>query len=141
MSIRSLENSANGSTLVESLIKMFSHLIRHGDSVSIDECQYLVVIHNRVHALNPQSVNRSVKHNPLLIRGLIFRENHHHHHHHHVTPAKLLYCVKVVALQCSPAQAALMMEDSTPSVHSFVDKSYSPYSSPRLIDLGLTGNT
>lgn len=55
---------------------MFSHLLRHGDSVSIDECQHLVVIHNRVHALNPQSVDWSIKHNPLLIRVLIFGGEH-----------------------------------------------------------------
>lgn len=48
-----------------------SHLFRHGDSLSIDERKHLVVIHNRVHALDPQSVNRPVKQNPLLVLGLI----------------------------------------------------------------------
>lgn len=34
-----------------------------------------------------------------------------------------------------------MREDSTPSAHSSVERSYSPYSSPRLMALGLRGKT
>lgn len=48
------------------------HLFWHGDSVSVDECEHFVVVHHRVHALDPQSVHWSVKHDPLLIRGLVF---------------------------------------------------------------------
>lgn len=48
---------------------------------------------------------------------------------------------KLVCLVSAPAQADLMRADSTPSVHSLVDKSFSPYSSPRLIALGFRGKT
>lgn len=43
------------------------YLFRHRDSLSIDERENLVVVHNGVHTLYPQCVNRSVEHNPLLI--------------------------------------------------------------------------
>lgn len=47
-----------------------------------------------------------------------------------------------MCLQCLiPAQADLMSEDSTPSAHSSVARSYSPYSSPRLMALGFSGKT
>lgn len=46
---------------------------------------------------------------------------------------------KSVCLVSAPAQADLMREDNTPSVHSSVEKSFSPYSSPRLIALGFRG--
>lgn len=48
------------------------HLFWHGDSVSVDEREHFVVVHHRVHALDPQSVHWSVKHDPFLIRGLVF---------------------------------------------------------------------
>lgn len=48
-----------------------SHLFGHGDSLSIDEREHLVVIHNRVHTLDPQGVDRAIKQNPFLLLGLI----------------------------------------------------------------------
>lgn len=48
------------------------HLLWHGDPVSVDECEHFVVVHHRVHALDPQSVHWSVEHDPLLIRALVF---------------------------------------------------------------------
>lgn len=64
MSIRSLEGTRNAQTSV-------SHLLWHGDPVPVDECEHFVVVHHRVHALDPQSVHRSVKHDPLLVRALV----------------------------------------------------------------------
>lgn len=51
----------------------------------------------------------------------------------------MLRVQKFVFLVSAPAQADLMREDSTPSVHSSVKRSFSPYSSPRLIALGFRG--
>lgn len=48
----------------------------HGDSLSVDECEDFVVIHYRVHALDPQCVHWPIKHNPLLIRLLIWARPH-----------------------------------------------------------------
>lgn len=44
-----------------------------------------------------------------------------------------------VFLGFAPAQADLMRDDSTPSVHSLVERSFSPYSSPKLRALGFRG--
>ncbi len=52
------------------------YLFGHGDSLSVDECEDFVVIHYRVHALDPQRVHWPVKHNPLLIRLLIWVRPH-----------------------------------------------------------------
>ena len=48
-------------------------LLRHGDTVSIDESEDLVIVKYRVHGLNPESVHWPVKHHPLLIELLICR--------------------------------------------------------------------
>ena len=49
----------------------FPYLIRHWYSLSIDECKDFVVVHHRVHAFNPQCVNRAIKHNPFFFWLLI----------------------------------------------------------------------
>ena len=48
-----------------------THLIRHGNPLAIDKRKDLVIIHDRVHGLNPQCVHWSVKHQPLLVGLLI----------------------------------------------------------------------
>ena len=55
----------------DSMTQTCDHLIRHGDTFTVDEGENLVVVHHRVHALNPQGVHRPVKHNPFLLWFLI----------------------------------------------------------------------
>lgn len=55
----------------ESSFLICSHLLGHRDPLAIDECKHFVVIHHRVHALNPQCVNGPVEHDPLLTWFLI----------------------------------------------------------------------
>ena len=52
-------------------LKQQGDLVGHGNALTIDERKDLVVIHDRVHGLDPQSVNRSIKHNPLEVWLLI----------------------------------------------------------------------
>ena len=50
---------------------MTSYLVGHGDTFAVDERQDLVVVHHRVHALDPERVDRPVEHQPLLVRLLV----------------------------------------------------------------------
>ena len=52
-------------------LKQQGDLVGHGNALTIDEREDLVVIHDRVHGLDPQCVNRSIKHNPLEVWLLI----------------------------------------------------------------------
>lgn len=45
--------------------------LRHFDDLSTTETEFLVVIQNCVHALNPQSVHWAIEHEPLLVRSVI----------------------------------------------------------------------
>ena len=45
--------------------------LRHLDDLSTTEAEFLVVIQYSVHALDPQSVHWSVKHEPLLVRSIV----------------------------------------------------------------------
>lgn len=47
------------------------HLLRHRDALPIDEGEDFVVVHDRVHALDPQRVHGAVEKDPLLVRLLI----------------------------------------------------------------------
>lgn len=50
------------------------HLLRHGDALSIDEGQHFIVVHDRVHALDPQCVHRAIEKDPFLIWLLILTQ-------------------------------------------------------------------
>lgn len=49
-----------------------AYLLGHGNPLAIDEGQHLVVVHDRVHALDPQRVHGAVKEDPLLVRFLVW---------------------------------------------------------------------
>lgn len=52
--------------------KQQGHLFGHGNSLPVDEREHLVVVHDRVHTLDPQRVHRPVKYNPLLIWFVVY---------------------------------------------------------------------
>ena len=60
---------------------LWADLLGHGDALSVDERQDLVVVHHRVHALDPQRVDRPVEHQPLLVRLLVCEANESGHSH------------------------------------------------------------
>ena len=49
-----------------------SNLLRHRDAFSVDERENLVVVHHRVHALNPHGIHRTVEYDPFLIGLVIY---------------------------------------------------------------------
>ena len=49
------------------------YLVRHGDTFTVDESEDFIVVHDRVHALDPQSVDRTIENDPLLIWFLIYK--------------------------------------------------------------------
>ena len=53
---------------------MTSYLVGHGDTFAVDERQDLVVVHDGVHALDPERVDRAVKDQPLLVQLLVCHE-------------------------------------------------------------------
>ena len=53
---------------------MTSYLVGHGDTFAVDERQDLVVVHHRVHALDPERVDGAVEHQPLLVQLLVCYE-------------------------------------------------------------------
>ena len=50
------------------------HLSGQRDPLRVDERQHLVVVHHRVHVLDPDGVHGTIEQDPLLVRGLIWRE-------------------------------------------------------------------
>lgn len=56
------------------LLSSRQHLLRHGDALSIDEGQHFIVVHDRVHALDPQCVHRAIEKDPFLIWLLILTQ-------------------------------------------------------------------
>jgi len=46
-------------------------LFWHRDTFSVDESENLVVVHDGVHAFDPDGVHGTIKHYPLLIHFLI----------------------------------------------------------------------
>lgn len=53
-------------------LKQQGHLLGHRDTFTVNQRQDLVIVHHRVHALDPQCVHWPVKHQPLLVRLLIY---------------------------------------------------------------------
>ena len=45
--------------------------LRHFDDFSAAEAEFLVVVQHSVHTLDPQGVNRPVKHEPLLVGSVV----------------------------------------------------------------------
>ena len=62
------------------------HLLGHGDALAVDEREYLVVVHHRVHALDPDGVDRRVEEDPLLVRPLVRATRAHHRRQDAVAP-------------------------------------------------------
>ena len=56
----------------------FTYLFWHGDTFSIDECEHFVVIHDRVHGLDPECVHGSVEDKPFLVWFLVSTGLPHH---------------------------------------------------------------
>jgi hypothetical protein len=56
------------------------------DNLSRIKAQFLVVIQDGVHVLNPDSIYRSIKHNPVLVSCLIFDAIEHNFHKDSVSP-------------------------------------------------------
>ena len=62
------------------------YLLRHGDTLPIDEGEDLVVVHDRVHGLYPQCVHWPIEDEPLLIGLLVGTCQSHDAGQHTISP-------------------------------------------------------